>query len=276
MRQVKILTTILILFGLSKSYGMQEQSEAKKSSGAKSVKQKESKKSYLKRIRLTALLKTNLSAEQYIDQDDSSTSGSQLLVGAGLPVYENFYFGAYYNFGSEDDSSSETNRDEDIKDASGKDIRLVERRITHELKQDPSLLFQLEYSQPLSARMMFTGFVGYSSSKGELISERFDMTDRDKPILFSKHNRYYLTSQSAIKTNEIALGGRLEFLTINRASLFILAQYRFAQTTFSAANRNIRTRGEAISFNDSDFYFEKANNRKVNDNTVSLGIGLYF
>jgi len=236
-------------------------------------------KSYWSRVKLIGLIQASMHKEDFVDKkkDDDTTGYGEIQIGASLPIYRGLHLGLYYSpLKKSDDSKRETNRDEDIQDANGKDIRLVEREIKHDYKEDPAFTAQLEYSYDLNKTTVLTVFTGYSQSKGKVSSDRYDMTDRDNPTIFSKHNRYYLNSTSEFERKNIVVGSRVEFTHLN-TDFFFTGQYSFSEVNFKSTSRNISTNGESIAFDDSAFYFERYSaGRKLQDNTISFGLGLYF
>ncbi len=267
-----ILVNLLAGLCFTSLVGAQETNEITNSSIKKS-------KSYWSRVKFIGLIQASMHEEDFVDKkkEDDRAGYGEIQIGASLPIYRGLHLGLYYSpLKKSDDSKKETNRDEDIQDANGKDIRLVEREIKYDYEEERAITAQLEFSYNINKTTILTAFAGYSQNKGKVTSDRYDMTDRDNPTIFSKHNRYYLNSTSEFERKSILLGSRVEFTHLN-TDFFLTGQYSFSEVNFKSTTRNISTNGESIAFDDSAFYFERYSaGRKLKDNTISLGLGLYF
>lgn len=209
----------------------------------------------------------------YNQHDDEESLAMELFTGGSISLGANFSLSGFLYFPLGVTDSRETNRDEDIKDANGKDIRLVKRELSYDYQPDPYLRFQLEYDIPLHERHSLVFFLGYSQSKQIHLSERYDKTDRDKPILFSRHNRYYLTEESMVKTKSIHTGVNWVFNKRWYASLGLT----LSKAELEKSEQSIRTNGEDIAFNAADFFFApSANNLTSNRETLELAVGIVF
>ena len=95
----------------------------------------------------------------------------------------------------------------------------------------------------------------------------------EKPIFFSRHNRYTLTSISDLERNSIVVGARMY---IGRA-YYLLAQYDTSTVKFSNTRRSIDINGEEIAFDDKDYFFEKYNeSQELKDSSITFGVGVHF
>lgn len=169
-------------------------------------------------------------------------------------------------------SEKETNRDQDIKDANGKDIRLVERSIKHDYSA-ASVDLELNRKFDIAKNLTLEPYIFAGYSKGELKSERYDMTDREKPILFSKHNRYYLNSDLDISQNFVGLGLKTGVSGFMQSLDFlILLEGTYRKSTIKSTNESVRIDGETIAFGESDFDFGR--NINISEYSVFLGIGI--
>ncbi len=203
----------------------------------------------------------------------SKSSNSLFGVGLSAEFFANFSLGLSYQTGPSDSQKTETNRDQDIKDANGKSIRLVNRDITYEFDEDKLLTYALEYRIHVGEKMMIVPFISYGQTKGKVFATRFDMTDREKPILFSKHNRYTLTSENPYQKTIFSIGNRI-FL---KNHLFFEGRFLHVRLNYNGASRNINTEGESIAFSDQDFYFEQISSKSTQtDNVMQIAVGLFF
>lgn len=169
-------------------------------------------------------------------------------------------------------SDKETNRDQDIKDSNGKDIRLVERSIKHDYTA-ASVDLELSRKFSMAKNLTLEPYIFAGHLKGEIKSERYDMTDRDKPILFSNHNRYYLNSDQDISQNFAGLGLKTSVSGFMQSSDFlILLEGTYRKSNIKSTNESVRTEGETIAFGESDFEFGR--NINFSEYSFFLGIGI--
>ncbi|HAZ11161.1 MAG: hypothetical protein A2X86_08680 [Bdellovibrionales bacterium GWA2_49_15] len=233
--------------------------------------QKGSSSMYFHRVLPFAFLAGKQNDVPYAAKPEATST----IIGVGLSaeIYANFSLGLSYQTGPSDSQKSETNRDEDIKDASGKAIRLVNRDITYEFNENKMLTYSLEYRIHVGGDVMIVPFMSYARTDGKVSATRFDMTDRVKPLLFSKHNRYTLTSENPYQKTVLSIGNRV-FL---KNHVFFEGRFLHERLNFNGASRNINTDGEAIAFSEQDFYFERASSQSTyTDNVMQLAVGVYF
>lgn len=209
----------------------------------------------------------------YEDQEDISEINPRVFGGLRVSLGGGFSLASSYYLKASTDQKSETNRDEDIQDASGKNIRLVEREIEYEVTTKDHIRYQIEYALPINNKNLVRIYTGYSQYNESHFSERYDMTDRDKPILFSNHNRYYLTQDTNIRNENYHAGANWFY----KERLSIGLGYTFSKRSENSNVRNIVTQGEEISFDESDFAFARGVNDLIKDqHTIEFNISLIW